>query len=180
MTETATTTTVWTIDAVHSSVDFSVKHMVFATAKGRFSDVKGTIALDSEKVANSTVKVEIAADSVDTRDAKRDEHLKSADFFDAETYPTLAFTSTKVESAGGSNLAVTGDLTIHGVTKQVVLETEFNGQGTNPWGQGVISYTAHAKINRKDFGLSWNSALESGGVLVGEDVKIAIEIEANS
>ncbi len=180
MTDTATTTTVWTIDAVHSSVDFSVKHMVFATAKGRFSDVKGTITLDNENVANSTVEVEIGTASVDTRDAKRDEHLRSADFFDVETYPALTFMSTQVEAANGADLKVTGDLTMHGVTKQVVLDTEFNGQGTNPWGQGVISYTAHTKINRKDFGLNWTAALESGGVLVGDDVKIAIEIEANS
>lgn len=180
MTDTATATTVWTIDPTHSSVEFSVKHMMFATAKGRFSDVKGTITLDNENVANSSVEVEIGAASVDTRDAKRDEHLKSADFFDVESHPTLTFTSTRVEPAGGSDLKVTGDLSMHGVTKEVVLDTEFNGQGTNPWGQGVISYTAHTKINRKDFGLNWNAALESGGVLVGEDVKIAIEIEANS
>jgi len=180
MTQTATTTTVWTIDPSHSAVEFSVKHMMFATAKGRFSDIQGTITLDNERVANSSVDVEIGAASVDTRDAKRDEHLKAADFFDVESYPTLTFRSTKVEPAGESDLRVTGDLTIHGVTKEVVLDTELNGQGTNPWGQGVISYTAHTKINRKDFGLNWNAALESGGVLVSEEVKIAIEIEANS
>lgn len=179
MTETATTT-VWTIDSTHSTVEFSAKHMVFATAKGRFSDVTGTITLDNEQVANSSVEVEIGAASVDTRDAKRDEHLRSADFFDVEQFPALTFRSTKVEPAGGSDLKVTGDLTILGVTKEVVLDTEFNGQGTNPWGQGVISYSAHTKINRKDFGLNWNAALESGGVLVSEEVKIAIEIEANS
>ncbi len=180
MTDTATATTVWTIDASHSAVEFSVKHMMFATAKGRFSDVQGTITLDNENVANSSVEVEIGAASIDTRDAKRDEHLKSADFFDVETFPTLTFTSTRVEAANGADLKVTGDLSMHGVTKEVVLDTEFNGQGTNPWGQGVISYTGHTKINRKEFGLNWNAALESGGVLVGEDVKIAIEIEANS
>lgn len=180
MTETATTTTVWTIDPSHSSVEFSVKHMVFATTKGRFSDVTGAITLDNEHVANSNVEVEIAAASIDTRDAKRDEHLKSADFFDVETYPSITFKSTKVEPAGESNLKVTGDLTMHGVTKGVVLDTEFNGQGTNPWGQGVISYSAHTTINRKDFGLNWNAALESGGVLVSDEVKITIEIEANS
>lgn len=180
MTQTATAATVWTIDPSHSAVEFSVKHMMFATSRGRFSEVQGTIALDNENVADSTVEVEIAAASVDTRDAKRDEHLKSADFFDVEQFPALIFKSTQVESAGDSDLKVTGDLTIHGVTKEVVLHTERNGQGANPWGQGVISYSAHTKINRKDFGLNWNAALESGGVLVSDEVKIAIEIEANS
>lgn len=180
MTETATATTVWTIDPSHSAVEFSVKHMMFATAKGRFSDVMGTITVDNEHGGNSSVEVEIAAASIDTHDAKRDEHLKAADFFDVETYPTITFKSTEVEPAGDSNLKVTGDLTIRGVTRPVVLDAEFNGQGTNPWGQGVISYSAHTKINRKDFGLNWNAALESGGVLVGDEVKITIEIEANS
>jgi len=179
-TATATTTTAWTIDPSHSAVEFSVKHMMFATAKGRFSDVTGTITLDNEEVTNSAVDVEINAASIDTHDAKRDEHLKSADFFDVETYPTITFRSTKVESAGGSDLRVTGDLTIHGVTKEVVLDAKFNGQGTNPWGQGVLSYSATTTINRKDFGLNWNAALESGGVLVSDEVKITIEIEANS
>lgn len=178
MTDTATTTT-WTIDPAHSVVEFAVKHMVFATAKGRFSEFSGTITLDRENVANSSVNVEIGAASIDTRDAKRDEHLKSADFFDAENFPTLTFTSTKVESKG-DDLHVEGDLTIRGVTRPVVLEAEFNGQGVNPWGQQVISYSASTKINRKDFGLNWNAALESGGVLVSDDVKINIEIEANS
>ncbi len=173
------TTTTWTIDPAHSVVEFSVKHMVFATAKGRFSEFSGEINLDKDNVANSSVTVEIAAASVDTRDAKRDEHLRSADFFDVETYPLLTFTSTRVE-AKGDDLRVEGDLTIRGVTKPVVLEAEFNGQGTNPWGQQVISYSASTKINRKDYGLNWNAALESGGVLVSDEVKISIEIEATS
>jgi polyisoprenoid-binding protein YceI len=179
MTDTATTTTTWTIDPSHSVVEFSVKHMMFATVMGRFTEVTGAINLDNQNVANSSVEVTIGAASIDTRDEKRDEHLRSADFFDAETYPTLEFKSTSVE-AKGNDLKVTGDLTIHGVTKQVVLNTEFNGQGSNPWGQQVISYSASTKINRKDFGLNWNAALESGGVLVSDEVKISIEIEANS
>jgi polyisoprenoid-binding protein YceI len=179
MTETATKTTIWTLDTAHSVVEFSVKHMMFATAKGRFSEFSGQIALDNEQIENSSVTVEIAAASIDTRDEKRDGHLKSADFFDAENHPTLTFTSTKVE-AKGDDLKVTGDLTIRGVTHPVVLEAEFNGKGVNPWGQQVISYSAKTKINRKDFGLNWNAALESGGVLVSDEVKIAIEIEANA
>lgn len=180
MTDTATTTTTWAIDAAHSSIEFAVKHMMFATAKGRFSDVTGEITLDNENIANSSVAVEIGAASIDTHDDKRNDHLKSADFFDVEKFPVLTFTSTSVEPAGDSDLKVTGDLTIHGVTRSVVLDTAFNGQGTNPWGQSVISYSATTKINRKDFGLNWNAALESGGVLVSDEVKIGIEIEANS
>ena len=180
MTDIATATTVWTIDTSHSAVEFSVKHMMFATSRGRFSEVQGTIMLDNENVANSTVEVEIGAASIDTHDAKRDEHLRSADFFDVETYPILTFRSTRVQPASGSDLKVTGNLAIHGVTREVVLDAELNGQGTNPWGQGVISYSARTRINRKDFGLNWNAALESGGVLVSDEVRITIEIEANS
>jgi polyisoprenoid-binding protein YceI len=179
MTDTATATTVWTIDNAHSAVEFAVKHMMFATAKGRFGTVSGTISLDNAKVANSSVDVTIDTTSIDTRDEKRDAHLKSADFFDVENYPAITFKSTKVE-ADGNDLKVTGDLTIHGVTRPVVLDAEFNGQGTNPWGAQVISYSATTKINRKDFGLTWNASLETGGVLVGEEVKISIEIEANA
>jgi polyisoprenoid-binding protein YceI len=179
MTDTATATTVWTIDNAHSAVEFAVKHMMFATAKGRFGSVSGTIALDNENVANSSVDVTIDATSIDTRDEKRDGHLKSADFFDVENYPAITFRSTRVEP-DGDDLKVTGDLTIRGVTHQVVLDAEFNGQGTNPWGQQVISYSATTKVNRKEFGLNWNAALETGGMLVGDDVKISIEIEANA
>lgn len=171
------TTTTWTIDPSHSVVEFAVKHMVFATAKGRFSEFSGTITLDQDNIANSSASVEIAAASVDTRDAKRDEHLRSADFFDVENFPTLTFVSTGVQPKG-NDLSIAGNLTIHGVTRPVVLEAEFNGQGTNPWGKQVISYSASTKINRKDFGLNWNAALESGGVLVSDEVKITIEIEA--
>ena len=179
MTDTATRTTVWTIDPTHSAVEFSVKHMMFATAKGRFSDVSGTITIDNGNIENSAVDVTIGAASIDTRDEKRDGHLRSADFFDAENHPTLTFRSTRVER-DGDDLKVSGDLTIRGVTRPVVLEAGYNGQGVNPWGQQVLSYSATAKINRKDFGLNWNAALETGGMLVGEEVKIQIELEANS
>ncbi len=180
MTDTATATTVWTIDPAHSSLEFAVKHMMFTTAKGRFSGVKGEIVVDNENIANSAVKVEIDAATVDTRDEKRDEHLKAADFFDVVKFPALTFSSTNVEPAGGSELTVTGDLTIRGVTRQVVLDVEFNGEGRNPWGQSVIGYSATTKFDRTDFGLTWNAALETGGVLVSDDVKISIEIEATS
>ena len=180
MTDTATETTTWTIDASHTAVEFAVKHMMFATARGRFSDVSGQITVDTESIGNSAVNVEIATASVDTRDAKRDEHLRSADFFDVETFPAITFASTQVKAAGSKDLTVTGDLTIRDVTKPVVLAVEHNGTGTNPWGQQVTSYTASTTISRKDYGLTWNSTLESGGVLVGDDVKITIDLEANA
>ena len=175
---TQTQTSVWTIDPSHSSVEFSVKHMMFATVKGRFSDVQGTISLDEDSHATSAVDVEIAAASVDTRDEKRDAHLRSADFFDAETYPTITFKSTKVEPKGANRAAVTGDLTIRGVTREVVLDTEETGRGQSPFGQDVIGFTATTTINRKDYGLNWNAALESGGVLVGDEVRITLDVEA--
>lgn len=179
MTDTATRTTVWTIDNAHSAVEFAVKHMMFATAKGRFGTVSGTIEIDNQDLANSSVDVTIDAASIDTRDEKRDGHLKSADFFDVENHPAITFKSTKVVP-DGNDLKVHGDLTIRGVTHPVVLDAEYNGQGVNPWGQQVISYSATTKINRKEYGLNWNAALETGGMLVGDDIKISIEIEANA
>jgi polyisoprenoid-binding protein YceI len=179
VTDTATKTTVWTIDTAHSNVEFAVKHLMFATAKGRFSNVTGTISVDNENIENSSVDVVIDAASVHTSEEKRDAHLRSGDFFDVENFPTVTFKSTKVE-ADGSDLKITGDLTIRGVSKPVVLKAEFNGQGANPWGQQVLSYSATTKFNRTDFGLTYNSALETGGVLVGEEVKLSIDVEANA
>ena len=180
MTDTQTAQSTWTIDPAHSSVEFAVKHMMFATAKGRFTDVKGTITLDQETISNSSVTVEIGAASIDTHDDGRDAHLRSAEFFDVETFPTITFASTSVERGRGDALKITGDLTMHGVTKQVVLDAEFNGQGSSPFGHQVLSYSAKTSIDRKDFGLTWNAALETGGVLVSDEVKITIEIEANA
>jgi polyisoprenoid-binding protein YceI len=184
MTDTQTTTTpaisTWTIDPAHSSVEFAVKHMMFSTAKGRFSDVKGTITLDEQELANSSVEVEIAVASIDTRDEGRDTHLRGPDFFDTETFPTAAFRSTRVESTGGDDLRIAGTLRIRDVSKDVVLDATFNGRGTSPFGPQVVGYSAATTINRKDFGLNWNAALETGGVLVGEEVRISIEIEATS
>lgn len=177
-TQNQTATSVWTIDQAHSNVEFAVKHMMFTTVKGRFGGVEGQIELNENDLADSFVNVTIDASTVDTRDEKRNAHLRSADFFDVETHPTLTFKSTKVQAKGDDDFKVTGDLTLHGVTKPVVLEVEQTGRGKNPWGQEVIGFEAKTKINRKDFGLNWNAALESGGVLVSDDVKIAIDIEA--
>jgi polyisoprenoid-binding protein YceI len=172
------TRVVWTIDPSHSLVEFGVKHMMFTTVKGRFTGVSGTITLDEENLADSQVDVTIDAASVDTRDEKRDAHLRSADFFDVEQFPTITFVSTRVEPKGDDDLTVYGDLTIHGVTRPVALAATFNGRGVNPWGAEVAGYTATTRVNRKDFGLTWNVGLEAGGVLVGDEIKIAIEVEA--
>jgi len=178
--DTASRTT-WEIDPKHSLVELSVKHMMFTTVKGRFGDVKGTIVIDDSNPANSSVEAEIAAASIDTREEQRDAHLRSADFLDAETYPTITFKSRRVEGARGSDsLKVTGDLTMRGVTRDVVLDTTLNGRGKNPQGQDVAGFTAETTINRKDFGLNWNAALESGGLLVSDAVKILIEVQASA
>ena len=174
----ATTATTWQIDPAHSLVEFGVKHMMFTTVKGRFTQVGGTIVHDDADPAGSSVQVEIPVASITTGDEKRDGHLRSADFFDVETYPTITFRSTRVEPVGGDRLRVVGELTIHGVTREVTLDTTFNGRGTNPWGQQVAGYTAETQIDRGDYGLTWNAALEAGGVLVGDKVKIQLEIEA--
>ena len=177
MIDTRTATSTWTLDASHSSVDFAVKHMMFSTVKGTFTEFGGTIVLDEQNIENSTVTVEINPRSVDTRDEKRDEHLRGADFFGIEQNPTMTFVSTRIE-ADGDDLKITGDLTMNGVTREVVLDAEFTGRGMSPFGMEVIGYTAKTKINRRDFNMNWNAALEAGGMLVSEDVKIMLDIEA--
>lgn len=172
-------TTVWTIDPSHSSVEFSVKHMMISSTKGRFGGVSGTITLDADNFESSHADVRIDVSTIDTRDEKRDGHLRSADFFDVEKFPEITFKSTRVVK-DGSDYKVYGDLTILGVTREVVLKTEFNGQNTTPWGFDVVGFEASTKINRKDYGLTWNAALETGGFLVGDEIKVSLEIEANN
>lgn len=171
--------TTWAIDPAHTLAEFGVRHMMVSTVKGRFKEVQGTITIDEDDLSKSKVEVEIAAASIDTRDEKRDAHLRSADFLESEQYPAITFTSTKVDPKGANDLRVTGDLTIRGVTKPVVLQATFNGRGKTPWGTDVIGYSATTSFNRKDFGLVWNVGLETGGMLVGDEVKIALELEAN-
>jgi polyisoprenoid-binding protein YceI len=171
-------TSIWQIDPAHTVVEFAVKHMMFATVKGRFGAVHGTIVDDAADPSRSSVEVEIDAASIDTREEKRDAHLRSPDFLDVQSYPTITFTSSRVERAGQDRLRVIGDLTIHGTTREVVLDTTINGRGTNPFGLEVAGFTAETTINRRDFGLTWNMALETGGVLVGDTVKILLEVEA--
>lgn len=175
-TQTIGGTTTWAIDPAHTVAEFAVKHMMVATTKGRFKGVEGTITLDEQNPENSSATVTLDVSSVDSGDAKRDGHLTSPDFFDAATYPTITFKSTKVHGAGDT-FHVHGDLTIRDVTKPVVLEVGRLGGGKTPFGTEIIAYEAKTKINRKDFGLSWNAALETGGVLIGEEIKIAIDIE---
>lgn len=166
------------IDPAHSSAHFSVRHMMISNVRGEFTKMSGKVVWDAENPANSSIENSIDASSINTRDAQRDGHLKSADFLDVEKYPSIEFRSTKVESNDGE-IRVTGDLTIHGVTKSVVLDVEDATPETkDPWGNVRIGASATTKIRRKDFGLTWNAALETGGVLVGEEVKISIEVEA--
>lgn len=180
MNETAskTQTTTWNLDPVHSVAEFKVKHMMISNVKGQFTGISGVLNFDENDVAASRVEATIEAASINTRDAQRDGHLKSADFFDVEKYPTLSFKSTAVRRAGDGELAVTGDLTIHGVTRQVVFNVEGpTPPSKDPWGNTRVGLSAVTKINRKDFGLSWNAALETGGILVGEEVTITLDVQ---
>ena len=167
----------WVIDNSHSHVQFSVRHMMISKARGRFANFSGTVNFDEQTPANSTVNVQIEAASIETKDEKRDGHLKSPDFLDAANHPYLTFVSKRVEVKDETHGTIYGDLTIRGVSKEVALEVEYNGQAKAPWGTTSAGFNASTKINRKDWGLNWNVGLETGGVLVGEEVSIEIEIE---
>ena len=167
----------WAIDPAHSTANFSIRHMMIAKVHGGFSKVSGILQFDRDALQNSSIQAVIDAASIDTREPKRDEHLRSADFFDVQKYPTLTFNSKKV-AEDGDGFAVLGDLTIHGVTKEVTLTVEgLDSEMKDPWGNIKIAASATTKIKRKDFGLSWNAALETGGVLVGDDVTITLDIQ---
>lgn len=167
----------WSIDGGHSEIGFSVRHLMVSNTKGKFKTVEGTIELNDKDITKSTVNVSIDTATIDTDNAKRDEHLKSPDFFDVDKFPKMTFQSTKVKKTKGG-LSVTGQLTLHGVTKTVVLSVEGPTPAvTDPWGMTRRGLTASTKINRKDFGLTWNKALEAGGVVVGDEVKITLEVE---
>lgn len=168
----------WNIDAAHSQVTFSVRHMMIATVKGQFNVLSGQLNIDEANPANSWVEAEVDASSIDTRDDKRDAHLRSPDFFDVATYPMITFKSTKVEHVGGSDYKVTGDLTIHGITRPVTFNAEYHGQLKDIYGMQRAAFTGKITINRKDFGLNWNVALETGGWLVSDNVSIEIDLAA--
>jgi len=168
----------WDIDPAHSTVEFSVRHMMVTTVKGQFQKVKGTVELDEKDPSKSTVEVSIETASIDTREAKRDAHLKSPDFFDAAKFPALTFKSTKIEKAGKGKFKITGDLTMHGITKAVVLAVEGPSASIkDPYGRTVRGVMATGKLDRKDWGMTWNKALDSGGFVVSDEVKLDINAE---
>jgi polyisoprenoid-binding protein YceI len=168
----------WKIDPVHSQAQFKVKHMMISNVKGEFTSVAGTLELNEADVTKSKVQASIDATTINTRDAQRDTHLKSADFLEAEKFPALTFTSTRISREGEGEFAVAGDLAIHGVTRNVTFEVEGpSAPMKDPWGNTRIGLSATTKISRKDFGLVWNAALETGGVLVGDDVTITLDVQ---
>ena len=168
----------WSIDTGHSAVHFGVRHMMFTKTRGRFTRWTGELRLDPANLASSSVEVAIDAASIDTGDAQRDAHLRSPDFLDVENFPTLVFRSTRVEDGGEGKLRVTGELTIHGVTKPVVLDTDYAGRVKDPWGNDRAGFTARTAIDRTELGLRWNLPLETGGLVVGNKVEIELEVEA--
>jgi polyisoprenoid-binding protein YceI len=174
--QTLPATGTWTIDPSHSEVSFKVRHLGISKTRGRFGSFRGDIVV-AEQPEQSRVAVEIDAASIDTKDEGRDAHLRSGDFFDADSFPTLTFVTTGVVAAG-DRWVVSGDLTIRGVTHPVVLDTEIAGLVTDPWGNQRVGFQASAEVNREDFGLTWNAALETGGLLVGKTVQIDLEVEA--
>ncbi|MCC6812042.1 MAG: polyisoprenoid-binding protein [Deltaproteobacteria bacterium] len=168
----------WDIDTTHTNAQFAVKHMMVSTVRGEFQNITGTVDLDEKDLTKSKIDVSIDATTINTRVQKRDDHLRSADFFDVANHPKLTFKSTKIVKGKDGKLLATGDLTIRGVTKPVTLTvTSLSEPMKNPWGMTVRGVSATGKINRKDFGLTWNKALEAGGVLVGDDVDLTIDAE---
>lgn len=169
----------YVVDPTHSSIGFQAKHMMISKVKGHFDRFNSELDINPEDLSGGSIQFEVEIASINTNNEDRDNHLRSADFFDAETHPTMKFVATDIKEVDDDEYKITGDLSIRGVTKPVTFDAEYNGKGTNPWGVEVVAFEADGKINRKDFGLNWNSALETGGVLVGDDIKIHIEIEAN-
>jgi polyisoprenoid-binding protein YceI len=167
----------WAIDASHSKIGFRVKHLMISNVLGNFREFEGKITTDGNDFSTANISVSLSAASVDTEIADRDTHLKSADFFDVANYPKIAFTGSAIKDLGDDMYELTGDLEIKGVTKKVVLAVEFGGVMADPWGNLKAGFSVTGKINRKDWGLNWNAALEAGGVLVSEEVKIVCDIE---
>jgi len=172
------TTQRWNIDTSHSGIQFKVRHMVISKVRGTFKTWQGTVDFDPQSPADAKVAVHIDATSIDTHEPKRDEHLRSADFFHTEKFPAITFAGTQVEKISAEKYRLVGDLTLHGVTRSVELETQYLGGGKDPWGNERIAFEAHTSVNRKDFGLGWNQVLEAGGVLVGEQIEITLDIQA--
>lgn len=169
--------TTWQIDPAHSNVEFAVRHLMISTVKGRFGDVRGMVTMDEADATRGAVDVTIETASIDTRVEQRDQHLRSSDFFDVEHFPTITYRSRRVEADAHGGLSVVGDLTIRGTTREVALAVTPEGRGPDPWGGERAAFSAVAKINRRDFGLTWNQLLETGGVAVSDEVKISLDVE---
>lgn len=172
------TKTKWAMDVAHSGIDFSVKHMMIAKVKGVFNEFTANIAADPADLTTAEIDFTVDVASINTRNSDRDAHLRSADFFDVENHPTMTFKSTSIVNNGDGEYDVTGDLTIRGVTRSETFAVTFEGSGKDPWGNEKVGFSADGKINRSDYGLTWNAALETGGVLVGDQIKISLEIQA--
>jgi polyisoprenoid-binding protein YceI len=173
-----TSTTTWNLDPAHSVAEFKVRHMMISNVKGQFPKVTGVLTLDESDRANSRVETSIQTASIQTGDAQRDAHLKSPDFLDVEKFPAMSFKSTKVQLAANGEPIVEGDLTIHGVTRKVVFDVEGpTPAAKDPWGNTRVAISATTKISRKDFGLTWNASLETGGILVGDEVTISLDVQ---
>lgn len=169
--------TVWKLDPSHTIVEFSAKHLMITTVKGRITGIEGTIYADDQNPEDSSVEVSLDAATIDTRTEQRDNHLRSADFLHVEQFPAITFRSKRIEGSK-EEFKLTGDLTIRGVTREITLNVTFEGQTKDPWGGERIGFSATGKIDRRDFGLTWNQLLETGGVAVGNDIKIVVEVEA--
>lgn len=178
MSVTGTTVATWNVDVSHSIAEFAVKHMMISTVKGRFGALKGNIMFDEADPSASSVTASVDVSSIDTHDPNRDAHLRSDDFFNAEQFPAITFQSKRVDVEDASNWRVVGDLTMRDITREVVLDTEYLGQVQDFNGQQRAGFTAETRISRKEFGLKWNAALESGGVVVGDQVRVTLHIEA--
>jgi polyisoprenoid-binding protein YceI len=172
------TTNNWNIDAAHSGIHFSVRHMLVSKVRGRFAKYTGAVKIDDGDITRSAVEVTIDASSVDTGTPERDAHLRSPDFFDVEKFPVLRFQSKRIDKLSDDRYRVLGDLTIRDVTREVPLEVEYGGQTKDPWGNERAGFVARTSVDRKDFGLRWNQALEAGGVLVGDRVDIELDVQA--
>lgn len=167
----------WQIDSAHSHIYFTARHMMISKVRGQFESFSGSVQYDEENPTRTAVDIEVDINSINTREEQRDTHLKSPDFFDAATYPVMRFKSTAVEKTGEDTAKLHGDLTIRGVTKPVTLDVDYAGQAKSPWGTISAGFSATSTINRKEWGLNWNQALETGGVLVGDKIQIEIELE---
>jgi polyisoprenoid-binding protein YceI len=169
--------TTWNVDPTHAELGFAVRHLMISTVRGRFGAVTGTVQVDEDNPSKSKIDVAIDVNSIDTRQEMRDNHLRSADFFDVANHPSLHFVSKKIDGDVSDDFKVVGDLTIRGTTREVTLDVTLQGRGKDPWGNERAGFEAKGKINRADFGLNWNQALEAGGVVVGDEVKISIDVE---